>query len=157
MLSLWRKPEELASMVNGGDGSIIKEIADKLHLLCYQSDYYWLHTVLYKAEDLLPDIAKGFYWLKDIRVAFEHQPDCRSGLDKEISHLLLMNCDLKVLVTYPNDDGPQQLEALHKVIKGNRQSKALADDESLLVIFGSEADFKWDGYVYQEDHWKQIN
>jgi len=157
LLSVWRKPEELASNVNGGDGSIIKEIADNLHLLCYQSDYYWLHTVLYKAEDLLPDIAKGFYWLKDIRVAFEHQPDCRSGLYEQISHLLVMNCDLKVLVTYPNDDGPQQLESLHKVIKENRQSKALSDEEGLLVIFGSEADFRWDGYVYKEDHWKQIN
>ncbi len=157
MLSIWRQAKEFTSHVKGDDASIMKEIADKLNLICYHSDYYSLDTVLYKEEDLVPGRPQGSYWFRDIRVAFEHENNFNSGLYQEVSHLLITNCDLKVLVTYPNDDGQVELEYLHKVIKGNRQSKAISDDESFLIIFGSESDFSWDGYVYKADDWKQIS
>jgi hypothetical protein len=156
LLNIWRKSIEFTSQVKGNESSIMKEVADKLNLICYYGDYYCIDTVLYKEEDLVPGLTPGNKWLRDIRVAFEHENNVNSGLFQEVSHLLITNCDLKVLVTYPNDDGTEDLNFLHEVIKGNRQSNALSDDESFLIIFGSEINFGWEGYVYKEDNWKQL-
>lgn len=163
LLKIWRRAREFTSHVKGDDASIMKEVADKLHLSCYHSDYYCLDTVLYKEEDLVPGRPQGSYWFRDIRVAFEHENNFNSGLYQEVSHLLITNCDLRVLVTYPNDDGQEQLDYLHNVIQGNRQSQIISDDESFLIIFGSliicgsESDFSWDGYVYKQDDWKRLS
>ena len=116
-----------------------------------------MDTILYKPEDKTPDINPNTYWFRDIRVAFEHENNFNGGLYQEVSHLLITNCDLKVLVTYPNDDIENELNYLHKIISGNRQSKSISDEESFLLIFGSEGDFSWDAYVYKTDNWKQIN
>jgi hypothetical protein len=156
LLKIWRRATEFTSHVKGDDASIIKEVADKLNLICYYSDYYSLDAVLYKEEDLAPGLPEGSYWFRDIRVAFEHENYFNCGLYKEVSHLLITNCDLRVLVTYPDDDGLEGLEYLHKVIQGNRQAQRISDDESFLVIFGGEVDFCWDGYVYKQDTWKPL-
>lgn len=156
LLTIWRQAKIFTSHVKGDDASIMKEVADKLNLLCYHNDYYCIDTVLYKEEDLVPGRPQGSYWFRDIRVAFEHENNFNSGLYQEVSHLLITNCDLKVLVTYPIDDGQSELEYLHTIIKGNRQSKAISDEESFLIIFGSEGDFGWEGFVYKEDNWKEI-
>ena len=162
LLKIWRRAGEVTSYIKGDDlvdCSVMDEIAEKLNLLCYPRDYYSLDTILYKKEDLVPRIREGAYWFRDIRVAFEHENNFKSGLYQEVSHLLITNCDLKVLVTYPDNDKQEEegLKYLHEVIKGNRQSKTLSNDESFLIIFGYEADFSWVGYVYKENEWKQIN
>ena len=157
LLSIWRQAKVFTSHVKGDDASIMKEVAEKLNLRCYHGDYYSIDTVLYKEEDLVPGRPQGSYWFRDIRVAFEHENNFNSGLYQEVSHLLITNCDLKVLVTYPNDDGKSQLEYLHTIITGNRQSKLISDDENFLIIFGSENNFGWEGYVYKNDNWKEIN
>ena len=69
---------------------------------------------------------------------------------------LIINCDLKVLVTYPVDDEQSELEYLHTIIKGNRQSKAISDEESFLIIFGLESDFGWEGFIYKYANWQEI-
>lgn len=158
LLNIWRQPGVFTSQVKGDDTSIIKEIADKLNLLCYQQDYYCIDTIFYKEEDLVPERPIGSYWFRDIRIAFEHENNFNSGLYQEVSHLLITNCDLRVLVTYPTDYGEEeQMEYLHKIIKGSRHSKVVSEEESFLIIFGSENGFLWEGYIYKEDNWKQVN
>ena len=157
LLKIWRRAKEFTSHVKGDDSSIMKEVADKFNLLCYHRDYYSLDTVLYREEDLVPGRPQGSYWFRNIRVAFEHENNFNSGLYQEVSHLLITNCDLKVLVTYPtDDDGSEQLTYLHEVIKGSKQSQTISDDESFLIIFGFESGFGWDGYVYKQDNWKRL-
>lgn len=157
LLKIWRQNTEFTSHIKSDDNSVILEVANKLNLLCYPYDYYSIDTILYKKEDLVPGLNEGQYWFRDIRVAFEHENYFNSGLYKEVSHLLITNCDLRVLVTYPNDDGQEELKYLHGIINGHRQSKIISDEESFLIIFGGEAGFIWEGYVYKEDNWKQIN
>lgn len=157
LLKIWRKATEFTSHIRSDDNSVMIEVAKKLDLLCYPYDYYSIDTILYKKEDLVPGLNPGQFWFRDIRVAFEHENNFNSGLYKEISHLLIMNCDLRVLVTYPNDDGQAGLKYLHEIIKGNRQSKVISDEESFLIIFGGETGFVWEGYVYKEDNWKIID
>src|ERR1700721_1857293 len=120
LLSIWRQPRAFTSHVKGDDNSIMKEIADKLDLICYHHDYYFLDTIFYKEEDLVPGRPDGSFWFRDIRVAVEHENKYNRSLYQEVAHLLIINCDLKVLVTYPNDHWEGILEYLHEVIKGNR-------------------------------------
>lgn len=49
-----------------------------------------------------------------------------------------------------------ELDYLHQIVKGTRQSKVLSDKESLIIIFGYENGFEWVGYIYKELEWKRI-
>ncbi len=156
LLEIWRNSKVFTHYIKNHEDSILREVAQKLDLLCFPHDYYCIDAILYKNEDRLLDI-KDATWVRDIRVAFEHENNFHSGLYKEVSHLLIINCDLKVLVTYyPQGDHGPQLEYLHKIIKGGRQSKPLSDNEGFLLILAAENGFLWEGFVYKEDDWKEI-
>jgi hypothetical protein len=155
MKSIWRNNKQLTLFVKGSENSIITEVSNKLNLLSYEQDYYSIDTILYTKEDLTPKIKENTFWFRDIKVAFEHENSVRSGLYQEVSHLLITNCELKVLVTYPNDP-EEELPYLHEIIKGTRHSKELSEKENFLIIFGYENNFQWEGYVYKESNWKKI-
>lgn len=156
LLKIWRNAKEFTSYIKGDENCVMDEVANKLNLLCYPRDYYSVDTLLYKQEDLVHNINEGNYWFRDIRVAFEHENNFKGGLYQEVSHLLVINADLKVLVTYPNEDTTNELKYLHEIISGNRQSKSISDDESFLIIFGYEEGFKWEAFVYKQDNWEEI-
>lgn len=156
LLKIWREAKQFTPYIKGDDNCVICEVAEKLHLLCYPRDYYSVDALLYKQEDLVPNIKEGNYWFRDIRVAFEHENNFRSGLYQEVSHLLLINADLKVLVTYPNEDTEEELDYLHQIIKGNRHSTSISVDESFLLIHGYEYGFEWEGYVFKINRWEKI-
>jgi hypothetical protein len=156
MLSIWRKTKPFTAYVKGSEESIMQEVATKLGLLCYHRDYYSIDTVLYKPEDLVPGLPSGAFWLKDIRVAFEHENNFDSGLYQEMSHLLITNCDLRILVAYPNQDTTSMLTHLHSLISSNRNAITFSQEESIIVIFGHEEGFRWEGFVYQSNAWKLL-
>jgi hypothetical protein len=107
---------------------------------------------------LVPDISEGWCWLKDIRIAFEHENNFNSGLYQEVSHLLITNCELRVLVTYPdNGDITKTFNYLHTIIKGSRQNEEISESGSFLLIFGYEAGFAWEGYIYNTEKWIKID
>ncbi|RZK45321.1 MAG: hypothetical protein EOO61_00210 [Hymenobacter sp.] len=156
MLSLWRQPKPFTAYVKGNEESIMQEVATRLDLLCYHRDYYSIDTVLYKAEDLVPGIPEGSFWFKDIRVAFEHENNFNNNLYQEIAHLLITDCDLRVLVTYPDGNIDSILDYLHRIISSNRKATTFSQEESILMIFGYEADFRWKGSVYKSEGWKNL-
>ena len=53
------------------------------------------------------------------------------------------------MVTYPNDEeeGFEELKYFSEIIQGNRKEKEFSDNEEILVIFGYENDFQWEGYI----------
>jgi hypothetical protein len=158
LLKIWRDARIFTPYIRSDQNSVLKEVADKLQLKCYPYDYYCIDGILYKEEDLVPDISPSTTWFRHIRVAFEHENYFKSGLYKEVSHLLITNCDIKVLVTYyPAGDYYPELEYLHRIIKGSGYSESLSEKENFLLIIGDEADFTWDGYIYKDDNWKLIN
>lgn len=156
LLKIWRNSKEFTSYIKGDENSVIEEVANKLDLLCYPRDYYSIDTILYKPEDKTPNINPNSYWFRNIRVAFEHENNFNSGLYQEVSHLLITNCEIRVLVTYPNDDTTDELKYLHEIISGSTQSQLISDEESFLIIFGYESDFSWEGFIYSKSNWIQI-
>ncbi|KOS07120.1 hypothetical protein AM493_14540 [Flavobacterium akiainvivens] len=152
----WRKHAVFTSHVKGNDDSIIKEIAGSFGLL-YYNEYYSLDVVLYKEEDLVPDITEGWCWLRNIRIAFEHENNFNRALYQEVSHLLITNCELRVLVTYPNGGIDEMLKYLREIIKGSRQSHDISKSENFLLIFGYEEGFAWEGYIYNTENWIKID
>lgn len=158
MLKKWRNNKQLTAFVKGSTNSVMEEVGNKLDLTCYHGDYYSLDCVLYKPEDKTPCIAPNTYWFRDLRVAFEHENNFKGGLYQEVSHLLITNCDLRVLVTYPNDSATnprtkKEMDYLHEIIRGSRQGESISTDESFLLIFGYENGFSWEGYIYKQTGW----
>ena len=154
---IWDNSKAYTEYIIGDNNSVIEDVANRLDLLCYPRDYYSIDTILYKQEDRTPHLAPNNFWLRDMRVAFEHENDFNSGLFQEVSHLLTTNCDLRVLVTYPiNKNIKDELDYLHEIISGNRDSKEISDEESFLIIFGFDTGFEWKGLVYKLDDWKEL-
>jgi hypothetical protein len=161
LLKEWRHARTFTNLINSNDECILKQVGDKLNLKCYPHDYYFLDSVLYDDSDLVPRIPENNYWFRQVKVAFEHENVFKSGLYKEVSHLLLTNSDLKVMVTYPSYEAHEEstlaeMNYLHEIIKGCSTQKDLSDNESFLLIFGSEAGFVWEAFVYKEEDWKRI-
>lgn len=156
LLSIWRNAKEYTSYIKGDDNSVINEVANRLNLLCYPRDYYSIDTILYKQADRVPGLNENNYWFRDIRVAFEHENNFKGGLYQETSHLVITNCDLRVLVTYPNESTDEELKYLHEIIVGSRQAKSISDNEGFLLIFGYERDFEWEGFVFKTDSWRRL-
>ena len=99
-------------------------------------------------------------WIRRIRIAFEHENYFNSGLFQEVSHLLITDCDLRVLVSYPNkrDEFDSQLVYLHSIIAGTDRSNQIAETGAFLFISGwRENDtIEWSGYVYERTQWRKI-
>ncbi|PZF71852.1 hypothetical protein [Taibaiella soli] len=145
LLQKWRNAPVFTSLIKSNNDSVLKHVGDKLGLKSYANDYYFLDGLLYDKFDLVPGIPENQYWFRQIRVAFEHENYFKSGLYKEVAHLLLINSDLKVLVTYPDyemheEPTKTEMKYLHEIIQGTHNQKMLSDSESFL-IFGSEANF----------------
>ncbi|OLY94342.1 hypothetical protein SAMN05444008_10574 [Cnuella takakiae] len=156
----WRNAEAFTSLIKGCEDNIITSVGKLLELKAYTTDYYSVDSLLYSDEDLVPDIKPNSYWFRQVKVAFEHENHFNSGLYQEVSHLLLINSDLKVLVTYPSNresTEQRQKEYLHQIINGTRIQKQLSEGESFLLIFGYENEFSWEAYVYKETGWKTLD
>ena len=143
------------------ENSIIKNIAKNLGLISY-NDYYCLDVVLFKENDLVPLIPKGQTWIRKIRIAFENENFFRSGLFQEVGHLLITNCDLRVIVSYPNGDEEldDELKRLHGIIAGVDIAKSIAQENSFLFIVGwldvPSKEVLFDGYVYKDEKWERL-
>lgn len=142
------------------ENSIIKTIADRMQLKSC-CEYYEIDAVLFKdPEDRVPDAPAGTTWIRRIRVAFEHENYFNSGLFQEVSHLLVTDCDLRVLVSYPNskDELDQQLDYLCKVISGSDRANQISENSSFLLIVevGRLPCLEWCGYVFKNGRWQDL-
>lgn len=147
---------EYTKLVIGSDNSLLLDVAGHIGMRCYNTDYYSTDSIFYADEDLVPGIQENTWWFRGVRIAFEHENNFNSGLFQEISHLLIIDCDLRVLVSYPNQRKESELHYLHQVVAGSRRSSLVSKNESLLIIFGYADPYRWEGYVYHEDGWRLI-
>lgn len=154
---IWRNHREFTKLIKGNENSIVSQIGKKFNLLTYEQDYYSTDCLFYNKEDRLPNIPNQ-YWFRDIQIAFEHENTFRSGIYQEICHLLITNARLKVLVTYPVNTPTKDLSDLYDIIKVTRHSEELVKNESLLLIFGYENGFSWEGFAYDgTPQWKALH
>lgn len=163
LLNKWSNSKQYTSLILYDEDAVLKDIARKLGLLCYsygQHGYYWIDGVLYKPEDLFPDCPKDQTWLRRIRVAFEHENDFYSWLNSEVGRLLLVNSELRVLVTYPNEKIDwNALDDIHNFIATTDDSDMISNSESFLIIFGWKNEnqyIEWEGRVFKSNKWLQL-
>lgn len=154
----WRNNKNFTKCIKGNNDSILSIIAKRLNINVYEGDYYSIDAVFYKSDDLCPNIKPGTFWFRNILIAFEHENNFKSGLYQEMCHLVITNSELKVLVTYPDSEekGEEELEKFSQIIKGNRKEFEFSANEEILVIYGYESDFSWDGYLYNSEHWIKL-
>lgn len=155
----WKNSGEFTDLVFNCENALIKNISKRLQLNYFTNNYH-VDAVFYEENDRVPNRPKNHFWFRNIQIAFEHENDFNSGLYQEVSHLLITNCNLRVLVTYyPAGDETPQLNYLHSIIQGTPYSDSISESESFLIIIGSGSDFEWDGYIYNNDStqkWKML-
>lgn len=139
---------------------IVENVAEAFGLK-YCHEYYKIDSVFYKEVDLVPGTRPQNTWLRRIRVAFEHENDFFSGLYQEVSHLLITNCDLRVLVTYCPDYDSQiddELGRLHGLISGVKGFQEISDNGSFLIVMGwrEEKVVEWYGWIYRKEKWESL-
>ena len=157
LIENWRSPKKFTPLIKSSGDCVIRKIAYEVGLKCYSYDCYSVDAVLYQDSDLVPGIPAGSTWLRGLSVAFEHENFINSGIYKEVSHLLILNADLRILVAYPRGSiKDEELVEAHSIIRGSRHEKEISDKESFLLILGSKTDFQWQGFVYKQDDWKEI-
>jgi hypothetical protein len=156
--SIWSNNKEFTNQIINNDNSVIIEVANRLLLNCYESNYYSLDAVLYKNEDRVPGINENTYWFREIQIAFEHENYYNKNLYQEVGHLLITRSNLRVLVSYPQNEKEPVSNYLHEIISGCSIANEISDNESFLFILGYhyEGKVEWEGWVYKNSNekWK---
>ena len=169
MIKDWSNYNEFTKLVFDPEG-LLANVAVDLGLKAYLKDYYSIDGILYEDKHKLnsthfPEILDVWTYFRHITVAFEHENDFYSGIWNETAHLLITNCDLRVLVSYPCDPsgGKGILDGLHDIIRGHHQCCKIAKKESFLIILGDlnrnesqKVKVEWKGLVFKMNNWKEI-
>jgi hypothetical protein len=162
LLSSWCNSPVFTSRILSEPNCIIQAVASRLNLHSY-CNYYSIDAILFSRDtDLVPEIPAGTTWVRRIRVAFEHENHFDSGLFQEVSHLLITDCDLRVVVTYPGnpEELNVQLKYLHKIIAETDRSDRIAENSSFLFIAGwrdiAGGAIEWWGFIYDRTQWRRI-
>ncbi len=159
VLEKWSQARNFTNMVISDDGSILQGVAKSLSLEAYGTNYYSLDALLFDPKDHVNTVFPIGEWsfFYHIRVAFEHENFFNSGLFQEVSHLLITNCDLRVIVTYPDRDSRDELRKLHDLISHHPQQAQFSDQENFLMIFGYRDGPRWEGRVYKASGWTELH
>jgi hypothetical protein len=164
-IDLFPTSTELTSLVIHRHNGIIVRVANELGLKAWNGDYYDIDAVLYsdekdeegEAQDKVHGCPDNLTYLHHIRVAFEHENAFNDNLYQEIAHLLITNCDLRVLVTYPNTELTEWLPWFHKMIRRHPQQADFAEQENFLLLFGYREGPRWEARVYKTEDWKLLS
>lgn len=158
----WPENRLFTSLVFERPNSLFEDIGRALGLCAY-AGYYHIDGILFDdEEDRIPLAPDGQTWIRRIRVAFEHENDYDSGLFKEIGHLMILDADLRVLVTYPGreENIQPELQYLHRVISESERSTDFDRDRSFLIIAGyrdtDNQTFRWTGDVFSQHSWLRL-
>lgn len=157
----WPHAPAFTANIFTGPTSVIEVVAARLALRDY-CGYYSIDAILFAEQDLVPGIPAGQTWVRRIRIAFEHENFFTSGLFQELSHLLITDSDLRVLVSYPGnvDELNSELQYLHSIVAGSDRAGDIGAAHSLLFIVGwrdkTKGTIEWWGYVYEQPAWRRL-
>jgi len=154
LLNEWTSRPNYTAEIFDVDGVVIKGLAQELKLDVY-GGYYSLDAIFINEEtDRVHCAPKNQNWFQNVRIAFEHENIFRSGLFQEVSHLLITRADLRVLVTYPDNEEDLSTE-LAKLARIVSESDLAKSDPALLLIIGdrinSNSDIRWRAYTHQQN------
>ncbi|MFW6225219.1 MAG: hypothetical protein ACOC4B_03040 [Bacteroidota bacterium] len=157
----WYNFYEYTNLVLSSDNCLLNNVANILNLNLYPNEYYSLDAVFYSDNDRIQkiiDTPENLYWFYNIKVAIEHENCFNIKLYQEVSHLLITDCDLKVLITYPNsiNQRDQIIDSLYEIVKKSKRCKEISDKASFIIINGYNEGSIWDGYIFREDKWEII-
>ena len=154
LLMNWSSLKNYTNAVLYNCDAVIYDFAKQLNLEIAQ-EYYSIDAVFYKPSDKVSPYPKNGTWtsiqgnwLKRIRIAFEHE-NCLDGVKggyQEISHLLILQADYKILVGYGERESIDYAEDYASIITSS------GHEDKILFIYGQTdgTSISWDGYILSE-------
>lgn len=149
--------KEFTKLIIHDNNSVLVKIGEQLKYKCYNADYYYTDAVYYKEEDVISEYPESYYLTK-IRIAFEHENYFNSGLYQEVCHLLQINCELRVLVSYPPNIECEnsELQSVHKIISQSADAEIISSHCNFLVIMGYMNPYRWNGWIFKNSNWIKL-
>lgn len=128
---------------------LLPQVAKKLGLLEYCSDYYTLDAIFFEEKD--PEhFPPHTTYARHLSVAIEHENKA-SGSHVEMNKLQLFNVPLKVLITYKKEGSATErlLTMYQRIVQGADCFEDIATHRRQLVIIGDpNIPNAWRFYVY---------
>lgn len=141
-------------------GSVLRKVAARLDLESHL-EYYHTDAVFFSPSDRVSVAPKEETWLHRVRVAVEHEITFGSKLFEEVSHLMLVDTDLRVLIIYsPERDSTlkKHMDVLHSVVAASDRQHLYASEGSFLSLVGwrnfAEDRVYWRPYIYAPSGWQ---
>ncbi len=155
----YNRPNKTAFIEN----EIYPALADSFNFK-YSAPYYFIDSVFYRHDnsgstDKVPNTPENVTYLRKIRIGLEHENVFDYKLYQELSHLLLVNCDIKVVVSYPNNYSIHEVfEELSNTISNHDSLNVM--NESILLILGKREidgdEIFWEGYTNKGGKWESF-
>lgn len=149
---LWNKFPDYSRLMLGTyeKPGLLNEVAKKLNL--QSTINYWSFDSIFYTELITEFFSDDYLYVNYASVAIEHE-NVINYSHNEISKLSLLNCPLKVLITYPKKETDIETYLTHyaKIIKLADVFNDFSSLRKQLIIFGeSFEDYhnKWSYYVY---------
>ena len=159
----WSSSPSLTARMLTESGSIVRRVAARLTLQSYM-EYYHTDAVFFSESDRVLVAPKDQTWLHRIRVALEHEITFGSKLFEEVSHLMLVDADLRVLITYSPERVStlkRHMDVLHSVVAASDKQHLFSCEGSLLAIVGwrnfVEDRVYWRPDVYESSGWQSLS
>lgn len=143
----WKSPSDYTKAIFE-NGSVIQSIKTEFGLGVYGNYYHTDAVFIDEARDRVPGAPSHQNWFHNIRIAFEHEN--AGDWYQEISHLLILRAELRVLVVYPNgtDHFHRELDRLAKTI----YLSEIGENPAFLLISGwreGNSQIEWQGHSFQ--------
>lgn len=154
LLNEWTSCPNFTAEIFDVDEAVVEGLARELKLDVY-GGYYSIDAVFINREaDRVHCAPPKQNWFQNIRIAFEHENIFRSGLYQEVSHLLITRADLRVLVSYPDNESDLSTELENLAVIISNSGLASSDPAFLFIVgerINSNTDILWRAYTYQEN------
>ncbi len=143
LLAEWRDNRRYTSIILNNSGCLLDEVAHELRLAAYPRNYYSVDGLLYTEQDKVPGSPESQFWFRTISVAFEHENSFDRDLYQEIAHLLILQAQLSVIVTYSTSYDEKLMKYFHSIIQPCPHAAELHASENFLMILGQRDPLKW--------------
>jgi hypothetical protein len=152
--AVWEDWPRFTELALDGKNGLLATVAQELGLQ-YCQEYWNIDAIMYEkldTENFPPDGGwNGYLMAEQLAVVIEHENNVGTA-QEEMNKLSVYNSPLKVLFTYPEEEGVEDCSRMYADIL--RRADVFNDftlHRRHLVIFGfmPKQDVRWESYVYR--------
>jgi len=156
IISLWREDKKFTELMLGYNEGIVAKTAEALGQKYYRE--YWTIDAVYFKRKIQKYFSKLGTYAEYLSAAIEHENLFKTS-HEEMNKLSMLNCPLKVLITYPpQDEAPQLLKEYADILSRADIFKDFTLKRKHLMVFRylNRPEDSWSFFVYQNGDFTEV-